>query len=66
MNEEGKLIGLPLNRQFGNDIFAGTFIICGLDEQNASFASLSDEQVRYYTNMFGTIEIYLDPAGFQL
>jgi len=61
-NDEGKLIGLPLNRRVGSDIIAGTFIICGLDDRNSSFASLNDEQVKRYQEMFKTIEIYL-PRG---
>ncbi|MEA4890774.1 MAG: DUF3846 domain-containing protein [Clostridiaceae bacterium] len=61
-NDEGKLIGLPLNRRVGGDIIAGTFIICGLDDRNSSFASLTDEQVKRYQEIFKTIEIYL-PKG---
>lgn len=58
-NDEGKLIGLPLNRRVGGDIIAGTFIVCGLDDRNASFCSLNDEQVKRYKEMFSTIEIYM-------
>jgi len=61
-NDEGKLIGLPLNRRVGGDIIAGTFIVCGIDNRNASFSSLSDEQVKHYSDMFKTIEIYI-PKG---
>lgn len=61
-NDEGKLIGLPLNRRVGGDIIAGTFIVCGIDNRNASFSSLSDEQVKRYSDMFKTIEIYM-PKG---
>ena len=61
-NDEGKLIGLPLNRRVGGDIIAGTFIVCGIDNRNASFSSLSEEQVKRYTDMFKTIEIYI-PKG---
>lgn len=40
-NEEGKLLGLPLNRVLGGyDIIAGTFFLCGLREDD--FGSLSD------------------------
>lgn len=58
-NDEGKLIGLPLNRRVGGDIIAGTFIICGLDDRNASFCSLNDDQVKRYKEMFSSIEIYM-------
>lgn len=61
-NDEGKLIGLPLNRRVGGDIIAGTFIVCGIDDRNASFASLSDEQAKRYSDMFKTIEIFI-PKG---
>lgn len=50
LNEEGKLLGLPPNRSFYNDIFAGTFFIAGVEDED--FASLSDEKLTYYTDMF--------------
>ena len=41
-NEEGKLIGLPLNRKLEDyDIIAGTFIVCGLGEED--FDSMTPE-----------------------
>ena len=49
-NEEGKLMGLPANRQVGSDIIAGTFLIVG--EADDDFCSLSDEDVSYYTERF--------------
>ncbi len=55
-NEEGKIIGLPLNRAMRDtdgeiiDIIAGTFFICGLGEED--FCSLSDEQIEKYTDLF--------------
>jgi len=58
-NDEGKLIGLPLNRRIGCDIIAGNFIVCGIDNRSASFASLSDEQVQRYQEKFSPIEIYV-------
>jgi len=58
-NEEGKLIGLPLNRQVGQDIIAGNFIVCGIDDRNASFSSLSNEQMKKYKAMFRPIEMYM-------
>lgn len=57
-NEEGKLTNLPMNRVlFGEggevvDIIFGTFIICGLDNENACFASLSDELAEKYCEKF--------------
>ena len=63
-NDEGKLLGLPLNRAVRDsatgqilDIVAGTFFICGLSEDD--FASLTDEQTRRYTQMFRCPEVFL-------
>ena len=55
-NDEGKLLGLPLNRPLfdedGNiyDVIAGTFLVVGLTEDD--FGSLTDEQIHRYTDMF--------------
>lgn len=55
-NEEGKLMGLPLNRALcdkaGNmyDILCGTFLIVGITETD--FCSLTDEQAWRYYNFY--------------
>ena len=55
-NDEGKLIGLPLNRPLFDedrniyDVIAGTFLVVGLTEDD--FGSLTDEQIQRYTDMF--------------
>lgn len=55
-NEEGKLQGLPLNRALKTpdgemyDVIAGTFIVCGLGEDN--FESLSPELQNKYLREF--------------
>lgn len=54
VNEEGKLIGLPLNRRFRGDILCGTFLICGQKGEN--LCSLADEQIEKYTQMFAQPE----------
>lgn len=56
-NEEGKIRGLPLNREINADIIAGTFIIAGLDE-DGEIASLSDGQVDMYKGKFHDIELF--------
>lgn len=63
-NDECKLLGLPLNRAVRDpatgqivDIIAGTFFICGLGE--ADFASLSDEQINRYIQMFRHPEAFI-------
>lgn len=50
-NDEGKLIGLPLNRCVENyDIIAGSFFICGIGEED--FCSLTEEQAARYLEKF--------------
>ena len=63
-NDEGKLLGLPLNRAIRDpatdqvlDIIAGTFFICGLSEDD--FASLSDEQIQRYIQIFRHPEAFI-------
>lgn len=51
-NEEGKYLGLPLNRDIGHDIIAGTFVIVG-DNDTGEDRSLTDEQIDKYTKKFG-------------
>ena len=64
-NDEGKLLGLPLNRALRNsrgeiyDIVSGTFLLCSAPPDSENFESLSDEQIRKYMKEFGHIEIYL-------
>ena len=57
-HEEGKLIGLPLNRKLeDNDIIAGTFIVCGLGEED--FDSLTPELAEKYREKFADPEIFM-------
>lgn len=57
-NDEGKLNRLPLNRMLGNyDIIAGTFFVCGIQGEN--FASLNDQQLRKYQQMFRCPEKFI-------
>ena len=63
-NDEGKLMGLPLNRAVRDpatgkvlDIISGTFFICGLSEDD--FASLTKKQIKYYSNLFRCPEVFL-------
>ena len=51
-NEDGKNLGLPLNRDIGYDIISGTFLIVG-DNDSGEDRSLTDEQVNYYKEFFG-------------
>ena len=51
-NEEGKLERLPLNREIGHDIIAGTFLIVGDDSLTGEDISLNDEQLERYKKRF--------------
>ena len=57
-NEEGKLVGLDLNRAIFNekheiaDIIAGTFFVVAAPADSDSFASLSDEVAAKYLDLF--------------
>lgn len=50
LNEEGKILGLPPNRCYAHDIFAGNFFIAGINGD--AFTSLSDEKLSYYSEIF--------------
>ncbi len=68
-NDEGKLIGLPLNRALRDengemyDAVAGTFLVVGLGEED--FASLSPELAQKYEEEFHQPEAFL-PLGRRL
>ena len=62
-NEEGKINDLPLNRVMVDengrltDIIAGTFFVCGTDEEE--FSSLDDETAEKYRKRFLLPEILM-------
>jgi len=56
-NEEGKIYGLEGNRRVGRDIIAGTFFLCGYNEDGQSI-SLTDEQISKYQEKFNEPEYY--------
>ena len=64
-NDEGKLLGLPLNRALRDeegeiyDVIAGTFFICGAPPDSESFASLTDEQMDYWMERFAKPELFV-------
>lgn len=61
-NEEGKLMGLPLNRSLEDyDIIAGTFFICGLGKED--FTSLSPDLMEKYKKKFLEVEMFLRIGG---
>lgn len=57
-NDEGKLLGLPLNRRIEDyDIIAGTFCVVGLSADN--FKSLSPALMSKYREKFSVTEIFI-------
>ena len=64
-HEEGKLVGLPLNRCLRldsraiYDIVAGPFFLCAAPPDSEDFESLSPEQLERYRRRFARPEIYL-------
>lgn len=68
-NDEGKLLGLPLNRALRDesgeiyDVIAGTFFICGAPPDGESFASLTDERVDYWMERFAKPEFFVRVNG---
>lgn len=63
VNDEGKLMGLPLNRALRDekdmiyDILAGNFLVVGLTEDD--FCSLTPEQMEKYEKLFHQPEAFL-------
>lgn len=69
-NEEGKILGLPLNRALFDpethgiiEIIAGTFFICGAPADSEAFASLTEDQVRTYHRRFALPEQFIKVGG---
>ena len=64
VNEEGKLGGYEPNRAIldGNeivDIIFGTFLVVGMNDDEDTFVSLTDEQVKTYTKMYEKPEMFV-------
>ena len=68
-NDEGKLLGLPLNRALRDeegeiyDVIAGAFFVCGAPPDSESFTSLTDEQVDYWLKRFAKPEFFVRVNG---
>lgn len=64
-NEEGKLLGLPMNRALHDengdiyDIIEGTFFLCAAPLESSHFVGLSDEQIKRYLERFSKIEYFM-------
>lgn len=63
-NDEGKLLGLPLNRALRDetgqiyDIIAGTFFLCGAPENSDSFESLTTKDIELIKQKFWIPEVF--------
>lgn len=68
-NDEGKILGLPLNRGLRDedgelyDIICGTFFIVGAPADSGNFQSLTDAQIQYFMDLFATPEMFLVMNG---
>ena len=64
-NDEGKLLGLPLNRALRDengaiyDVVAGTFFLCSASWDSDTFGSLSEAQVKEYMERFRHPELFI-------
>jgi hypothetical protein len=59
LNEEGKLLGLPVNRKImGKDILVGTFFISAANMQGDNI-TLTDRQCFDIIRKFAPLEVYL-------
>ena len=60
-NDDGKLIGLPMNRavlEIG-DVICGDFFLCGSPPDGDHFTSLTDEQIAHFKERFRCPETFL-------
>lgn len=68
-NDEGKLMGMPLNRAICSDsgdiidIIAGNFFVCYAPFESENFCSLSDELAKKYMDMFWLPETFVNVNG---
>ena len=65
-HEEGKLLGLPLNRTLRSsetgeiyDIIVGPFFLCSAPPDTDHFESLTEEQMERYTKRFFSVEYFV-------
>ena len=69
-NDEGKLLGLPMNRALREpgsgkpyDVICGTFLLCGAPPDEEDLTSLTEEQLRNYKAVFAKLELFLKSGG---
>ena len=65
-NEEGKLLNLPWNRPLTMengkmyDVICGSFLVVRAPEDSDGFESLTDEQIKRYSNLYADMLIPLN------
>ena len=63
-NEEGKLLGLPLNRALVDgdgrvyDVVVGPFFLCRASADSEDFEGLTEEQVEFGRERFRRLEVF--------
>lgn len=68
-HEEGKLLGLPLNRSLRDqagriyDVVAGPFFLCGAPSDSDRLDSIPEKLVEKYRNWFASPEIFIRLNG---
>lgn len=68
-NDEGKLLGLPLNRGLRDnngklyDIISGIFFLCNAPADGDELTSLTPEQETFCLERFGVPELFLNIGG---
>ena len=68
-NDEGELLGLPLNRALRDDdgsiydVVPGTFFLCGAPADAEDFASLTDEEIQKFRKHFWYPEAFIRAGG---
>ena len=65
-HEEGKLLGLPLNRALYDaetgamyDVIAGTFFLCGAPSDCNTFTDLTEEEIQTFCQRFCHLEKFV-------
>ena len=65
-NDDGKLLGLPLNRALYEpttgqlyDVIAGTFFLCGTPPNGETFSSLSTAEIQKFSKRFCRPEAFV-------
>ena len=60
-NDEVKLLNIPMNRYVPElrDIICGTFFLCNAPPDSQHFTSLTDKQIKQYTQRFAIPQLFV-------